>query len=205
MPLSPEQIATKRFVVALRGYDKDEVDSFLLEVSEQVAEHLPGQDGAPVSPGREPSPPSGITDDALRRFAEQIEAVLRSAVTAADQIRARAEGEAEATKASALRAQAEAEAAQAGVAKVLRAAQESEAKAIELQELATRRLAEADAVKQAAEAAASALMTRTAEQADIVRQQMLERLQQSLHDLAGIADPFRAKEGQGQGSTAEVQ
>lgn len=196
----------KRFVVALRGYDKDEVDSFLQEVSEQVAELLLRQDGALVSPDSDPPPPSGITDDALRRFAEQIEAVLRSAVTAADQIRARAEREAEATRSAASRAHAEAEAAQAGVATALQAAKLSEAKAIELQELATRRLGEADAVKHAAEAAASALMTRAAEQAEIVRQQMLQRLQQSLHDLAEIADPNGAEQqDQGQRSTPAGQ
>jgi DivIVA domain-containing protein len=33
MPASPEELESERFLVALRGYDKDEVDAFLKEVA----------------------------------------------------------------------------------------------------------------------------------------------------------------------------
>lgn len=38
MPFTPEEIEAKRFLVALRGYDKEEVESFLASVAADYRE-----------------------------------------------------------------------------------------------------------------------------------------------------------------------
>ncbi len=52
MPLSPEEIEARRFLVALRGYDKDQVDAFLRDIAADYRDVLnkvetaqPGQSG----------------------------------------------------------------------------------------------------------------------------------------------------------------
>lgn len=215
MSLSPEQIATRRFVVALRGYDKDEVDSFLTEIGEQVAELL---QTAP-----DPAAPGGTQDDPLARFGQQIESVLRSAVAAADAIRGQVDQEVAALRASAIgeaqqrrdeaeravaqerdqwererqqmasdlaaarqQAEREIEESKAAASEALRAAQGVEATASELRESASRELANAQAYRVAAEEEASAVMVRAAEEAERYRQEMIDRLQKSLSELSAI-------------------
>ena len=38
MPASPDELENKRFVAALRGYDKDEVDAYLRELAQELRE-----------------------------------------------------------------------------------------------------------------------------------------------------------------------
>src|SRR5690349_7861438 len=54
MPFRPDEIADKEFLVGLRGYDKDEVRTFLRQVAEQVAaaEAAP----PPPAPAAAPAP-----------------------------------------------------------------------------------------------------------------------------------------------------
>lgn len=237
MSLSPEQIAAKRFVVALRGYDRDEVDTFLKEVADDVAGLL----GQP--PGDRP-PAEGPTAG-LARFAEQIDTLIRSAAGVADDIRARAEEEAlqvletaerqaaehrdQAAAAIAnerseweaewdqqnqalaqARAEVEAELAQAeqlrqaaeemhqDVERHAAAMRESleeksarlkeqDAHSAELQTAAGQRLAEATAIREAAEREASSILARTREEAAALHQQVRERLQQSIDALSAIS------------------
>jgi DivIVA domain-containing protein len=83
MPFTPEEIANKRFVVALRGYDRDEVDSFLKEVGDEVGSLLrrvEGRSGAVAA-----------DVDVFGQFGAQIESIARSAVAAAEDIRVQAE------------------------------------------------------------------------------------------------------------------
>jgi len=110
MSFSPEQIAIRRFMVDLRGYDKDEVDAFLKEVGVQMVELLARRDGAVEAPG--------TNDDAFRQLG----------------------------------------------------------------------------VQAAAEADASALLARATAEAQQVRQQFFERIQETLHELATVMDPSLAAE-----------
>src|SRR5947208_10105201 len=94
VPFSPEEIESKEFLVVLRGYDKDEVGSFLRAVAddvrsltEQVAQ---GADGAAA----EPAPPAAAqapveqaapasSGDVFTDLGSEMAAVLRSANEAA--------------------------------------------------------------------------------------------------------------------------
>lgn len=85
MPLSPEEIEGRRFLAALRGYDKDEVDSFLREVAAAYREAIrAGQQG----PGQ----------DAFTVLGDRVASVLRTATEVANQLRAEAEEEREAAR-----------------------------------------------------------------------------------------------------------
>ena len=60
MALTPEDIESKKFLVGLRGYDKDEVTAFLQEVATDYRSALDGDGAAPSSNGARPRPrPSG--------------------------------------------------------------------------------------------------------------------------------------------------
>jgi DivIVA domain-containing protein len=48
MALTPDQIATREFAVGLRGYDQDEVRSFLKEVGDDFADKAAHQDAAVI-------------------------------------------------------------------------------------------------------------------------------------------------------------
>lgn len=88
MPLSPEEIEKKQFLVALRGYDKDQVDAFLQQVSEEHRSLLYSfdstqRDGAIALP----------EVDCLDEVGIQITALLKAARVSAEEIRRAAEAE----------------------------------------------------------------------------------------------------------------
>ena len=99
MSLTPDQIADKEFLVGLRGYDQDEVRSFLRTVAEAFRSA-----GTPDAAPAAPAAPAGGTDWA--NLGDEIAAVLRTAHEQAATLRSDAEKEVQA-----LRQQAEADAA----------------------------------------------------------------------------------------------
>lgn len=128
MSLTPDEIANKEFLVGLRGYDKEEVRSFLRTVSvafttvQQAAEAAPAPEPEPVvepvaahAPEPEPASTSSAGKD-WAELGEEIAAVLRTAHEQAGGLRADAEAAAAATRreaeaeATATRQQAAAEA-----------------------------------------------------------------------------------------------
>ncbi len=118
MSLSPLEIANKEFLVGLRGYDKEEVRSFLRTVAvafgnaQEAAEAAPlppepEAEAIPVAaPEPEPSPSTAGTDWA--ELGDEIAAVLRTAHEQAGALRAEAEA-----AAASIRQQADADAAAA--------------------------------------------------------------------------------------------
>lgn len=133
MSLTPDEIATKEFLVGLRGYDKEEVRSFLRTVAvafgnaqQEAADAAAAAPAAPEptpepepAPVAAPAPEPARSSDAGKDWAElgeEIAAVLRTAHEQAGGLRADAEAAAAATRhqaevdAAATRQQAAAEA-----------------------------------------------------------------------------------------------
>ncbi|MBX3284147.1 MAG: DivIVA domain-containing protein [Actinobacteria bacterium] len=130
MSLTPDEIATKEFLVGLRGYDKEEVRTFLRTVSVAFANvQQEAADAAAAEPAPEPEPtpepvaapepepaPRGDAGKDWAELGEEIAAVLRTAHEQAGGLRADAEASAAATRqqaeadAASIRAQAAAEA-----------------------------------------------------------------------------------------------
>jgi DivIVA domain-containing protein len=98
VPFAPHEIENKRFVVALRGYQTEEVDAFLRAVA---ADYRAALERAEASE-RTPAP----TDD-------EVAAILRAAEREAEEIRAAANAEAEAVYAEVARQTAELQRAEA--------------------------------------------------------------------------------------------
>jgi DivIVA domain-containing protein len=98
MPFAPHEIENKRFVVALRGYQTDEVDAFLRAVAADYRAALEGSQN-----GKEPATSSELVADiervlgSSREAAEREAAEIRAAAERdATQIRAAVDSEAEA-------------------------------------------------------------------------------------------------------------
>lgn len=99
MSLTPEEIAEKEFLIGLRGYDKDEVRSFLRTVSEAFSEA--SQEPAEPAAGPEPAPPvAPVAEPAAAtsggdwaNLGDEIAAVLRTAHEQASTLRSEAEAE----------------------------------------------------------------------------------------------------------------
>ena len=90
MPLSPEEIKNRDFLVALRGYDKHEVETFLQDVADQYAElmaelALARQGGASASPS---------AADPFVDLGDHVASVMRAATEAAEQRQSDSEREA---------------------------------------------------------------------------------------------------------------
>ncbi len=98
MSLTPEQIAEKDFLVAMRGYDKEEVRYFLRTVAAAFRsaaqpaepEEIVGPDSA-AEPATAPAPASSDTD--WTNLGEEIAAVLRTAHEQASGLRTDAQNE----------------------------------------------------------------------------------------------------------------
>lgn len=185
MSLSPEEIAAKRFVVALRGYDKDEVDAFLQEVAAELA-RLVGQ--APPEP-----PPVEDSRPRLDRFAEQIDTLILTAAQVAEDIRAGAEAEAAQVKqaAEALASQRERQGADA----IARQRAEWEAERDRQRQALERERAEAQAQVEgelakvaAARQAAEKLNQNTERQAAAVRERLEQKWAQVQQQEAHTAE-----------------
>jgi DivIVA domain-containing protein len=97
MPFSPEEIKSKDFLVALRGYDKLEVASFLQDVASQHADLL-----AEVALARgEGRSESGPATDSFADLGDQVASVMRAAAEAAAQLQTETEREAASIRAAA--------------------------------------------------------------------------------------------------------
>lgn len=93
--MRPEEIEGKEFLVSLRGYDKDDVRSFLREVAAEYRKLAEGE--APEDNRLAPPPaPPMVTGD--------VADMMRAVVAEAAQIRAEAERDAERIRAAAERA-----------------------------------------------------------------------------------------------------
>jgi DivIVA domain-containing protein len=108
VPFSPEEIESKEFLVVLRGYDKDEVGSFLRSVADDVRalndQIAQGGNGATTeaapAPTVAPAPVEQAapaqSGDVFTDLGSEMAAVLRSANEAAQTLRQKAEDEANA-------------------------------------------------------------------------------------------------------------
>ena len=79
MPLTPEEIQNKDFLISLRGYDKDEVESFLGRVADDYRELVRG---------------GGTSGDPFKDLGQEVGSVLQAAKDSADTLRRKAEEEA---------------------------------------------------------------------------------------------------------------
>ena len=102
MPLSPDEIKSRDFLVALRGYDKDEVETFLHEVADQYAELM--AELALARQGATSASPSAA--DPFADLGDHVASVMRAATEAANQRQSDSEREAAAVR-TAAREQAE--------------------------------------------------------------------------------------------------
>lgn len=99
MSLTSDEIADKEFLVGLRGYDKEEVRTFLRTVSKEFAasdQAAPHANGGPAP--AEPAPLQPSTQPDWSSLGADIAAVLRTAHEQADALRSGAEAEAKATR-----------------------------------------------------------------------------------------------------------
>ena len=76
MAITPEEIASKEFLVGLRGYDKDEVRAYLQTVA-AAFEALPAEAPAPAA-----APAAAPVEGGLSAQLGQIEAILAGTDTA---------------------------------------------------------------------------------------------------------------------------
>jgi cell division initiation protein len=90
--ITPQDIETKQFAVALRGFDQKEVTSFLQSVA---ADYKTALDPVSASEGPAPQAPPASAPDPYATIGEEVASVLRSARDVADETRRRAEEEAE--------------------------------------------------------------------------------------------------------------
>lgn len=90
MPFSPEDIERKEFLVALRGFDKDEVSTFLRAVAADYRELKEAADAA-----------SALPTDTFTDVGGQVAGVLRAAAEAANEIKEQAERDARQIRAEA--------------------------------------------------------------------------------------------------------
>ena len=191
MTLSPEEIEGKEFDVSRRGYDRDEVDDFLVEVAETVRQAGAAGDDAGEAGGEEGADPmrsrlrGGPADtDEFGRLGAEVAAVLRTA----DEGAARRQAEAE-VEARRIREEAEAEAIS------LRAEAETEATRIRAEaevEARNARTALAEATEQARVTIAEAneqaefLARQAEENAEVRRQELLAEAEEQADLAAGL-------------------
>ncbi|HVL04316.1 MAG TPA: DivIVA domain-containing protein, partial [Acidimicrobiales bacterium] len=90
MPLSPEEIQNRDFLVALRGYDKHEVETFLQDVADQYAELM--EELALARQGGVSASPSAA--DPFADLGDHVASVMRAATEAANQRQSDTEREA---------------------------------------------------------------------------------------------------------------
>jgi DivIVA domain-containing protein len=119
VPLSPEEIEQKQFLMALRGYDKEQVDGFLQQLA---AEHRQLQEALEEARRHQGYTGARSGTDPFEGLAARLESILKYAAEQADQVRAAAAADVagqletarrEVTTAGELRASAEQDAAEA--------------------------------------------------------------------------------------------
>lgn len=111
---TPDEIAEHQFLIALRGYDRDEVSAFLDEVAEQVltlqqrvGELESAREAAVQGQGAGAEAPAGDRRPSFRELGEETTRILEAAEEAAEQMRARASEESRTVVEEARRAAAE--------------------------------------------------------------------------------------------------
>ena len=189
MPFAPHEIETKRFVVALRGYQTDEVEGFLRAVAADYRALLEAASGDTEKSAALIEQVDRVMSNALEQAKhsdgrqEWIAELQRVMQATTEELRTAAQAEAVEIRATAMADAAEIRAtahAQANVAELRLAAQAharelreaAEAEAAEIRAQAAR---EADEVRDAAVREAEAAYTQIARQAEELR-----RLEQSL-------------------------
>ncbi|MGI9121246.1 MAG: DivIVA domain-containing protein [Acidimicrobiales bacterium] len=98
MPLSPEEIRSKDFLIALRGYDKHEVETFLHTVASELSQMMEELVLARTEGGQAPA----NNADAFSDLGDQVANIMRTAADSAAQLRSETEQQAAAIRASAL-------------------------------------------------------------------------------------------------------
>ncbi|MFN2611609.1 MAG: DivIVA domain-containing protein [Actinomycetota bacterium] len=99
--MEPEDIEQRDFMVSLRGYDRDEVDAFKREVTEEIRslkqalEQKPAETSGPARSEAPAPAPAVDRSAALQHVGEQTSKILLAAEQAAEQIRVEAEAAAE--------------------------------------------------------------------------------------------------------------
>lgn len=98
MPFSPEEIQSRDFLVALRGYDKVEVETFLQEVASQYANLMEEMALLRTEATSESQPAS----DPFHDVGDQVASVMRAAADAAARLQTDTEQEVASIRANAL-------------------------------------------------------------------------------------------------------
>jgi DivIVA domain-containing protein len=110
--MRPEEILERDFMIGLRGYDKDEVRSFLAEIASGVADLVKERDALRTAAATAPPPPAPAPVappvDEFENLGASVAAILRAAKESAAEITASAE-----TQAGAVRHAAEVQATEA--------------------------------------------------------------------------------------------
>lgn len=92
--MEPEDIEKREFLISLRGYDRDEVDSFLRELADEIRSLKKESSAAQPASGPAESQTNFDRAAALKGVGEETSKILLAAEEAADEIRQRARREA---------------------------------------------------------------------------------------------------------------
>jgi DivIVA domain-containing protein len=180
-PEVPAAIRNVSFKVAVRGYDRAEVDAYVKHVNRVIAE-------LEVS-----SSPRAAVRHALDRVGEQVHGILDRARDAADEVTATARQEAEEIAARAkaeaadlvVNASAQADASRAEAAQILA---EANAKA---DDILARAKAEAESILSQARSDGEAHLRQTEDEASALREQAQAQLREIQADIASVSEEHR--------------
>ena len=176
MPISPEEVENKQFLMSMRGYDKDEVHAFLSQVAQDyrtVLESKGGNGAVATAPA-----PAAVSGDPFAALGEEVGSVLAAAKASADTLRKNAEDEA-----ADLRRRAQEEAASLK--------ESSERTARELREQSQ---AAAQALKEESERTARELKETSEREASRVRADAQREAGERLHENAKRVQRLQATE-----------
>jgi DivIVA domain-containing protein len=204
--LTPEDITARSFLVSLRGYDRDEVHAFLAQVADQLRDlqerideleealttpaPASAPDPAPVAaPAAAPAAPTSTTD-LFAQIGQETQRILEAAQTAGDELRRKAEADAEAELREAhAEAERELEAARAEAERertTARAEADRELKTARAE--STKVIAEGERRREATEAVVAALTERRDALAATLRT-LGKTVEQTLRELVPDAEP----------------
>lgn len=182
--LTPEDIRTRSFLVSLRGYDREEVSSFLDEVAALV-EQLQSGDAPPrpTAPAEQPIEQATEPSELFAQIGQETQRILEAAQQAGGELRRKAQEESEAMRRQAqaetteLRERTESETAE------LR--QRTEAETAQLRESTEAEVAEQ---RRTAEAETAELRRRTEEETQAARAQAEQEAEQLRQQVKAEAE-----------------
>lgn len=90
--MEPEEIEKHEFLVSLRGYDREEVDSFMRQVAEEVRKLQQEMASAPASPAETSTAPG--PSDGYKKVGEETSSILLAAEQVGEDIKKKAQREA---------------------------------------------------------------------------------------------------------------